>query len=91
VWRTPKRSAIPLFRQAQIRFTQPIRDLTPEQTLTTGGFGVNVSGVLVPRWDLDDREKFAVNTGAASAAMSPTSELGPGLAARNAARDDQPG
>jgi len=62
----------------------------PDQTLTTGGVGVNVSGVLVPRWDLDDREKFAVNTGAASAAMSPTSELGPGLAARNAARDDQP-
>ena len=35
----------------------------PEKTLTTGGFGVNVSGVLVPRWNVDDRVKFAVNTG----------------------------
>jgi hypothetical protein len=35
----------------------------PETTLTTGGFGLNVSGVLVPRWDVDDRIKFATNSG----------------------------
>jgi hypothetical protein len=35
----------------------------PELTLSTGGFGVNVSGVLVPRWDADDRVKFATNVG----------------------------
>jgi hypothetical protein len=122
-------NAISLFRQAQIRFTQPLReklsfslavenpapDLTgasgvnvtpdfvarirwepsggvvlgphlftrtahvqaailvrslrgeltnrPETTLATGGFGANISGVLVPRWSLDDRFKFAANTG----------------------------
>ena len=31
--------------------------------LITGGIGGNVSGVLVPRWDADDRIKFAVNAG----------------------------
>jgi hypothetical protein len=35
----------------------------PDKTLTTGGFGANVSGVLVPRWDQDDRVKFAANSG----------------------------
>ena len=35
----------------------------PEVTLATGGFGGTVSGVLVPRWDADDRIKFAVNGG----------------------------
>jgi len=35
----------------------------PERTLSTGGFGANVSGVLVPRWSRDDRIKFAANTG----------------------------
>ena len=35
----------------------------PEATLSTGGVGLNVSGVLVPRWDADDRVKFAVNGG----------------------------
>jgi hypothetical protein len=35
----------------------------PETTLSTGGFGANVSGVLVPRWSQDDRFKFAVNSG----------------------------
>ena len=34
-----------------------------DTTLTTGGFGGNISGVLVPRWDQDDRFKFAVNSG----------------------------
>ena len=29
----------------------------------TGGIGGNISGVLVPRWDADDRIKFAVNAG----------------------------
>ena len=31
--------------------------------LATGGIGGNISGVLVPRWDADDRVKFAVNAG----------------------------
>jgi DcaP outer membrane protein len=35
----------------------------PETTLSTGAFGANVSGVLIPRWDHDDRIKFAANTG----------------------------
>ena len=35
----------------------------PQTTLSTGGFGVNVSGELVPRWDRDDRIKFATNNG----------------------------
>ena len=35
----------------------------PQSTLSTGGFGANVSGVLVPRWDRDDRIKFASNNG----------------------------
>ena len=35
----------------------------PQLTLSTGGFGVNVSGELVPRWDRDDRLKFATNNG----------------------------
>jgi DcaP outer membrane protein len=35
----------------------------PAVTLSTGGVGLNVSGVLVPRWDSDDRVKFAVNAG----------------------------
>jgi hypothetical protein len=35
----------------------------PDVTFSTGGFGVNVSGVLVPLWDADDRIKFAANAG----------------------------
>lgn len=35
----------------------------PGTTLATEGFGLNVSGVLVPRWDSEDRVKFAFNTG----------------------------
>jgi len=35
----------------------------PEVTPSTGGIGGTVSGVLVPRWDADDRIKFAVNAG----------------------------
>jgi hypothetical protein len=34
-------------------------DSRPEVTLSTGGFGGTVSGVLAPRWDTDDRIKFA--------------------------------
>jgi hypothetical protein len=33
------------------------------ETLSTGGVGVNISGVLVPLWDKDDRIKFASNNG----------------------------
>lgn len=35
----------------------------PETTHSTGGLGVNLSGVLVPRWSHGDRFKFAANTG----------------------------
>ena len=35
----------------------------PDTTLATGAFGANVSGVLVPKWDRDDRVKFAGNAG----------------------------
>ena len=35
----------------------------PEVNLATAGIGGNVSGVVVPRWDADDRIKFAVNAG----------------------------
>ena len=35
----------------------------PQLTLATGGFGINVSGELVPGWDRDDRIKFATNNG----------------------------
>ena len=35
----------------------------PDATFSTGGFGVNVSGVLVPRWDHAGTIKFATNNG----------------------------
>jgi hypothetical protein len=35
----------------------------PGHVVATGGFGINVSGVLVPRWDQDDRIRFATNNG----------------------------
>lgn len=35
----------------------------PSTTLSTGGAGLNVSGVLTPPWDGDDRIKFATNNG----------------------------
>jgi hypothetical protein len=35
----------------------------PDTTVITGGVGANISGVLVPRWDPDDRVKFAGNVG----------------------------
>jgi hypothetical protein len=35
----------------------------PSATLSTGGVGFNLSGVLMPRWSKDDRVKFATNNG----------------------------
>lgn len=35
----------------------------PDTTLSTGGFGVNVSGVLLPKLDRAGRIKFAANSG----------------------------
>jgi hypothetical protein len=35
----------------------------PQDSLSTVGWGANVSGVLVPRWDAEDRVKFAANVG----------------------------
>ncbi len=51
--------------QAAFLFRQLRGELTdqPGSTLSTGGFGGNVSGVLVPVWDPDDRLKFALNGG----------------------------
>jgi hypothetical protein len=51
--------------QAAFLFRQLRGELTDQSdtTLSTGGFGANVSGVLVPVWDADDRLKFAVNGG----------------------------
>jgi hypothetical protein len=51
--------------QASIIGRQLRGELTdqPQMTLSTGGVGVNVSGVVVPRWDTGDRIKFATNNG----------------------------
>jgi hypothetical protein len=35
----------------------------PARTLHTGGFGINISGVLVAPWDADDRIRFGTNDG----------------------------
>ena len=35
----------------------------PEKTLATGGFGVDLSGVVVPKWDRTARIRFAGNSG----------------------------
>ena len=65
----PRQVQGPLGRRAHVQAAILIRSLRgaptelPEQTLTTGGFGLNISGVLVPRWDADDRVKFATNGG----------------------------
>ena len=59
----------PLSRTAHVQAAILVRALRgepldqPEVTLATGGFGVNVSGVSIPRWDGDDRVKFAANFG----------------------------
>jgi hypothetical protein len=51
--------------QAAILARQLRGDVTtqPDVTLSTGGFGVNVSGVLVPRWARGDFIKFSSNNG----------------------------
>ena len=65
----PRQVQGPLGRRAHVQAAILVRSLRgaptelPEQTLTTGGFGLNISGVLVPRWDADDRVKFATNGG----------------------------
>ncbi len=67
----PERSLVPhlLSRTAHVQAALLVRQLRgepidqPETTLSTGGVGGNISGVLVPRWDSDDRLKFASNFG----------------------------
>jgi hypothetical protein len=65
----PERRPTLLSRTAHVQAAILVRSLRgevdghPEATLSTGGFGMNVSGVLVPRWDADDRIKFASNNG----------------------------
>lgn len=50
--------------QAAVIGRQLRGELTDQpQTVSTGGFGVNVSGELVPRWNRSDRIKFASNNG----------------------------
>jgi hypothetical protein len=51
--------------QASLLVRQLRADVPGESgaAIMTGGIGGNVSGVLLPRWDADDRIKFAVNVG----------------------------
>jgi hypothetical protein len=49
---------MPLVRQLRGEVTGE-----PDLTAETVGIGGNISGVLVPRWDADDRIKFAANGG----------------------------
>lgn len=68
---SPERNVIPrlLSRTEHVQAAILVRQLRgelsdqPETTLITGGVGENVSGVLVPSWDADDRVKFASNFG----------------------------
>lgn len=61
--------ALRLTRTAHVQAAILVRTLRgepldrPDVTLSTGGLGFNVSGVLVPKWDADDRIKFASNAG----------------------------
>jgi len=56
-----------LGRSAHVQAAVIVRELRgelkndPTQTLSTGGFGGNVSGVLVPNWAEGDRVKFSAN------------------------------
>ena len=65
----PNRKRDLLVRTAHIQTSLLVRQLRAEvfgqseTSLVTGGIGGNVSGVFVPRWDADDRIKFAVNAG----------------------------
>ncbi len=67
-WNPEKRPTL-LSRTAHVQAAVLVRTLRgevadrPELTLATGAFGVNISGVLIPRWDPDDRIKFASNAG----------------------------
>ena len=68
---SPEQSVVPrlLSRTEHVQAALLVRQLRgelsdqPETTLSTGGVGGNVSGVLVPKWDADDRVKFASNFG----------------------------
>jgi hypothetical protein len=67
-WNPEKRPTL-LSRTAHVQAAILVRTLRgevadrPELTLSTGGYGMNVSGVLIPRWDAEDRIKFAANAG----------------------------
>jgi len=68
-WEPEERPRLALSQSAHIQGAILVRSLRgaltdqPDLTLSTGAFGVNVSGVLVPRWVPDDRIKFASNNG----------------------------
>jgi hypothetical protein len=61
----PGRTRELLLHTSHIQTSLLVRQLRGEATaqpgvgLNTGGVGGNISGVLVPRWDADDRVKFA--------------------------------
>jgi hypothetical protein len=62
----PERKRELLVRTNHVQASLLVRQLRGEAsgvTLVTGGIGANISGVLVPRWDADDRIKFAGNAG----------------------------
>jgi hypothetical protein len=62
----PSRTRGLIGHPAHVQASVLVRQLRGEasgQSASTGGVGGNLSGVLVPRWDGDDRIKFAVNGG----------------------------
>jgi hypothetical protein len=68
-WDPEERPKFALTQSAHIQGAILVRTLRgaltgqPDVTLSTGAFGVNVSGVVAPRWASDDRIKFATNNG----------------------------
>jgi DcaP outer membrane protein len=68
-WEPEDRPKVALTQSAHIQGAILVRALRgastgqPDVTLSTGAFGVNVSGVVSPPWAAGDRIKFATNNG----------------------------
>ena len=68
-WEGEQRGLLALSRVAHVQTALLFRQLRGEpfgqlnRTLQTQAFGVNVSGVLIPRWNRNDRIRFASNNG----------------------------
>src|SRR5262249_28848318 len=66
-WEPEERSTSASAQSAHIQGAILVRTLRgaltgqPDVTLSTGGFGMNLSGVIAPRWATADRIKFATN------------------------------